>query len=79
MEIKETFVGKLNGVFGVWCGFKPEKAVITDIKKILIADEGKILKHKETGELTNTVCLKNGDTEENYEEIEEEVQNDITN
>lgn len=24
MEIKITYVGKLNGVNGIWCGFKPE-------------------------------------------------------
>ena len=30
MEIKTTYIGKNSkGVSGIWCGFKPEDAIIT--------------------------------------------------
>ncbi|MBR6127808.1 hypothetical protein IKQ21_09005, partial [bacterium] len=46
--------------------------------QVLYADSGKILKHKETGEENYSVLLENGDTEENYDEIEERnTPNDI--
>ena len=76
-----TYIGKYENVNrGIWCGFKPDTAIIFDKKQILGADKGKILKNKETNITDYSVILENGDTEENYEEIDErDYLNDITN
>ena len=85
MRIQITYFGKFekNGkiISGIWCGTRPEDATITEERNILIPDEGKILKHKETEITFNSIWLKEGDVAENYEEIEEErnTPNDITN
>ena len=85
MKINKTYIGKSekNGklIPGIWCGEKPENVIISEIRNYLIPDENKILKHKETEILYDTVWLRDGDVEENYEEIEEErnTPNDITN
>lgn len=72
MEIKTTYIG-INefGIKGIWCGFRPKNIKILQEIQILYADSGKLLKHKETGEENYSVLLDNGDSEENYEEIEE--------
>ena len=83
MEIRTTYFGKFekNGkiISGIWCGTRPEDATITEERNILFPEEGKKLKHKETEILFDTVWLRDGDVEENYEEIEEErnTPNDI--
>ena len=84
MEIKTTYFGKFkkNGkiISGIWCGERPEDAVISEERLILFPDEGKILRLKDTDITFPTVWLKDGDVEENYEEIEQEriTPNDIT-
>ncbi|MBO6273709.1 hypothetical protein J6O48_13170 [bacterium] len=85
MRIQITYFGKFekNGklVSGIWCGEKPENAIITEEREILFPYDGKILKHKETEITFSTVWLRDGDVAENYEEIEEEriTPNDIIN
>ena len=83
MKISKTYIGKFekNGKFipGIWCGEEPENAIILEVRDYLIPEENMILRHKETGILDNTVWLRDGDVEDNYEEIEEEriTPNDI--
>ena len=83
MKINNVYIGKFekNGklIPGIWCGEQPENAIISEIRNYLIPDENKILKHKETEILYDTVWLRDGDVEENYEEIEQErnTPNDI--
>lgn len=85
MKIIKTYIGKFakNGklIPGIWCGEEPENAIISEVRDYIIPEENMILRHKETGILENTVWLKDGDVEENYEEIEQEriTPNDITN
>ena len=69
MEIKITYVGKLNGVNGMWCGFKPEGAVIEEEREVLYPAEGYSLRRIATQEVFSAVWLKDGDVKENYEEI----------
>ena len=79
MEIKITYVGTLNGVNGIWCGFHPEDAIITEERPVLYPEQGKELQHKETGEKFSAVWLKDGDTQDNYIEVdieEEEIDDD---
>ena len=83
MKIIKTYIGKFakNGklIPGIWCGEEPENAIISEVRDYIIPEENMILRHKETSILENTVLLKDGDVEDNYEEIEEErnTPNDI--
>lgn len=70
MEKRTTYVGTLNGAKGLWCGFKPEGLEVEEEREVLYADEGKVLKNKKTGDISDAVWLKDGDVQENYEEIE---------
>ena len=69
MEIKVTYIGTLNDIPGMWCGFCPEGAVITEERNVLYPAEGYSLKRKATEEIFSAVWLKDGDAQENYEEI----------
>lgn len=70
MKIKVTYIGILNGVAGLWCGFKPEGAKIKDRKYVLYPDEGYKLQDKE-GKLYDSVVLEGDDSEENYVEVKD--------
>jgi hypothetical protein len=76
MEIKVTYIGTLNNIPGIWCGFCPEEAVITEERNVLYPAEGYSLKRIATGEILSAVWLKDGDTQENYEEVPREDDTD---
>lgn len=80
MEIKTTYIGiNENGVKSIWCGFKPQNSIILEEKQILYPDEGKILKHKESKVEYHSKIIEDGDSPENYTEIDERINsNDIT-
>lgn len=67
MQVKVTFVGTLNGIHGIWCGFRPEGAKIKEARPILYPEEGYLL--EKDGETYSSVWLKDGDEEENYTEV----------
>ena len=69
MEIKITYIGTLNDTPGMWCGFCPEGAVITEERQVLYPAEGYSLKKITTEEIFSAVWLKDGDTQDNYEEV----------
>ena len=59
MKINNVYIGKFekNGklIPGIWCDEQPENAIISEIRNYLIPDENKILKHKETEILYDTI------------------------
>ena len=69
MEIRITYVGTLNGVHGLWCGFKPEGVEVSEERPILYPAKGYKLQNKD-GKLLNSVWLKDGDSQDNYTEVE---------
>lgn len=73
MEIRITYIGTLNGVHGVWCGFNPAGAIITKEVPILYPNENKKLRKKGEEELIDFVILDD-DVQENYEEVD--IEND---
>ena len=82
MRFQITYFGKFekNGkiISGIWCGSRPEDATITEEREILFPDEGKKLKHKETGKIFSLFLLHDDVTPNDFEEIEERlVNNDI--
>ena len=76
MQIKVTYIGTLDGIPGMWCGFCPEEAVITEERNVLYPAEGYSLKRIATEEIFSAVWLKDGDTQENYEEVPMEQDTD---
>lgn len=76
MHIKITYIGTLDGIAGMWCGFCPEGALITEERQVLFPEEGYSLKRKATEEIFSAVWLKDGDVEENYEEVPMEQDTD---
>ena len=71
MEIRTTYKGiTKDGVKGIWCGFKPDDIEVTEELQILYPDKDMQLRNKTTQEIFGAVALTNGETAENYEEIE---------
>lgn len=68
MRTIKTYVGTLNGVSGMWCGFKPDGAEITEVRDILLPDDGQEL--EKDGVRMSSAWLKDGDTRFNYKEVE---------
>lgn len=72
MYIEKTYIGTLDGIEGIWCGFIPEGANIVEEREVLYADKGKILKRIATEETMYSIWLQNGDVEDNYIEVLDE-------
>ena len=75
MQIKITYVGTLNGVHGMWCGFKPEGAIIEEERLVLYPVEGYELRNKISGEIVSAVWLHSAEQQEDWEEVEVEDDN----
>lgn len=71
MEIRITYVGTLNGIRGMWCGFKPEGAIITEERTVLYPSEGKALKNTISGEIDSSVWLKSESLQTDWVEVDE--------
>lgn len=69
MYIKTTYLGTLDGVNGVWCGFTPEGAIITEERQVLYPENGYSLKKITTEQIFSSVWLKGKDKQENYVEV----------
>ena len=77
MQVKTTYVGlNSDGIKGIWCGFKPENISIINEQNILYPKVGMVLKHKVTEKLYQYVMLRDTDSIDYYEEIEESRQYD---
>lgn len=68
MEIRITYKGTLNGVHGLWCGFKPEGIEVAEEIPVYYPDEGKIF--IKDGEEFGTVVLQEGESIEDYTEVD---------
>lgn len=69
MEIRITYKGTLNGIKGIWCGFKPEDAIIEKEINILYPAKDMLLRRKGEEKTYGSVVLKDGYTMDNYEEV----------
>ena len=68
MQIKTTYKGYIDGVYGIYCGFCPEGLEIVEEVPVYYPDEGKIF--VKDGEEYSAVVLQEGETIEDYEEID---------
>ena len=77
MQIKITYKGYINGIYGIYCGFKPEGLNVEQEVPVYYPDEGKVF-IKDNEEYT-AVILQENETIEDYQEvtIEEENKDDI--
>lgn len=67
MEIRTTYKGYINGVYGIYCGFKPEGLEVEEEISVYYPDEGKIF--IKDGEEFCAVVLQEGESIEDYEEV----------
>lgn len=70
MKERKSYIGKLNGVNGIWCDQKPEGIELKDTITFYSADEGKVFADKE-GNLVDTVVIKDGVDIKDYVEIKD--------
>lgn len=75
MEMRVTYKGTLNGVHGVFCGFKPKGLRNKEEIEVYYPDEGKVF--IKDGEEFSAVILQEGETIEDYEEVEIKEKEDI--
>lgn len=73
MEIRTTYV--CNGA--MYCGFKPEGVEVIEERQVLYPASGYELERISDKEHFSCVWLKDGDTQENYIEVEAEDDSDI--
>lgn len=72
MEIRTTYVFKrADGVIGYSCGHLPEGEILEE-RLVLYPAQGKELMNTNTEERFSAVWLQNGDTQENYTEVDPE-------
>lgn len=64
MQIKTTYKGYIDGVYGIYCGFKPEKLIIDEQIQVYYPDENKIFIKGNKEYLA--VILENGENIEDY-------------
>lgn len=69
MKERKSYVGKLNGVSGVWTDIKPEGLEVVEEITFFSADEGKCFKKGD--EYFTNVIIKDGVNITDYEEVDE--------
>lgn len=69
MFIKTTYIGTLDGVHGMWCGFKPEGLIVEEERMVLYPEEGYLLENKFTHETETAVWIKQETEQDNWQEI----------
>lgn len=68
MQKRITYRGELNGVKGLWCGFKPKGLTVEKEIEVYYPEDGKVFaKGDETFE---SVVLKDGESIKDYTEID---------
>ena len=69
MYTKTTYKGYINGVYGIYCGFKPDNLEVTEEVLVYYPDEGKVF--TKDGEIYSCVILQEGESINDYKEIDE--------
>ena len=76
MEIKTTYKGYINGVYGIYCGFKPDSLKVEEEISVYYTSEGKIF--IKDGEEFGAVILQKGENIEDYTEVDIPEEQDST-
>ena len=77
MQIKTTYKGYINGIYGIYCGFKPESLEVDEEVFVYYPDEGKVFVKND--KKYSVVVLQENESIEDYQEVvdEKEEENDI--
>ena len=67
MKERYSYIGKLNGVFGIWCDQCPEDVEVEKTVTFYGPDEGKVF--TKDGELFDSVVVDENSKIEDYVEI----------
>lgn len=70
MQTKTTYKGYINGIFGVYCGFKPDELEVTEEVLVYYPDKDKVF--TKNGRKYSAVILKENEDISDYEEIEKQ-------
>ena len=70
MKERKSYVGRLNGIFGIWCDRKPEGLELEKENTFMVPDEGKIFKKKADDTYADIIMVSNGEKVEDYEEVD---------
>lgn len=68
METRITYKGYINGVYGVYCGFRPKGMRTPEQIPVYYPDEGKIFLKNE--KYYKSVILQEGESIEDYKEVD---------
>ena len=68
MQTKITYKGYIDDVYGIYCGFKPDNLEIEEEVTVYYPDENKVF--IKDGEEYGAVVLKEGESIEDYDEVE---------
>lgn len=68
MKERKTYIGKVNGVAGIFCDIKPENIELEKEITFYSPDEGKVFVDKE-GNMLDSIILNEGETIDAYHEI----------
>ena len=74
MKIQDSYFVKFANGTCAWLAVGkevPSGATVIEVRPMLIPDDGMILRNKETGEESSGHWLRNGDSADKWEEIEE--------
>lgn len=69
MTIRTTYIGTLNGIHGMWCGFRPDGAVIEEERLVLYPEADYDLRNKISGEIVSAVWIQSAEQQQDWEEI----------
>ena len=68
MQTKITYKGIKDGVYGIYCGFKPENIEIEEEVTVYYPDENKVF--IKDGEEFGAVVLQEGESITDYQEVD---------
>lgn len=67
---RHSYIGKVNGVHGIWCDIKPENIELEKDILFYSADDGKVFVDKE-GNFYDSVVIQDGVDINDYMEIKD--------
>lgn len=55
----------------------PDNATIVEVRPMIMPDDGMVLRHKESGEISSGHWLRGDDSADKWEEIKEDTTNEV--
>ena len=74
MKIQDSYFVRFANGTSAWLAVGkpvPENATILEVRPMLMPDDGMVLRHKETGDISSGHWMRGEDSADKWEEIEE--------